>query len=156
MNCVAVCCSMLQYVAVCCSMLQYVAVCCSMLQHVAVCCSMLQYVAACCSMLQHVAVCCSMLQYVAACCSKQLTPYSIQEHLEVQYRESEVVKEELDTLLQRHQTECVFCHIHTSLLPNIHVSFAKYTCLFWHISTLYGVSSVSCVFLLICSCPFAR
>ena len=45
--CVAVCCSMLQYVAVCCSMLQYVAVCCSMLQYVAVCCSVLQCVAVC-------------------------------------------------------------------------------------------------------------
>jgi len=64
-----VCCSMLQYVAVCCSMLQYVAVCYSMLQSVAVYCSMLQYVAVCCSMLQHVTVCCSMLQYVTVCCS---------------------------------------------------------------------------------------
>jgi len=35
-QCVAVCCSVLQYVAVCCSVLQCVAVCCSVLQCVAV------------------------------------------------------------------------------------------------------------------------
>jgi len=33
-QCVAVCCSVLQYVAVCCSVLQCVAVCCSVLQRV--------------------------------------------------------------------------------------------------------------------------
>jgi len=38
-QCVAVCCSMLQYTAVCCSVLQCVAVRCSALQCVAVCCS---------------------------------------------------------------------------------------------------------------------
>jgi len=56
--CVAVCCSMLQYVAVCCSILQCIAVYCSVLQCVAVCCSVLQCVAVCCSVLQCVAVCC--------------------------------------------------------------------------------------------------
>ena len=50
--CVAVCCSVLQFVAVCCSVLQCVAVCCSVLQCVAVCCSVLQCVAVCCSVLQ--------------------------------------------------------------------------------------------------------
>ena len=51
-------------VAVCCSVLQFVAVCCSLLQCVAVCCSVLQFVAACCSLLQCVAVCCSVLQCI--------------------------------------------------------------------------------------------
>jgi len=40
--CVAVCCSVLQYVAACCSVLQCVAVCCSVLQRVEACCSVLQ------------------------------------------------------------------------------------------------------------------
>jgi len=39
------------------------------LQCVAVCCSVLQRVAECCSVLQCVAVCCSVLQCVAVCCS---------------------------------------------------------------------------------------
>jgi len=79
LQCVALCCSVLQCVAadVCEShpvhapvtllsvtphviattgVLQCVAVCCSVLQCVAVCCSMLQYAA------QRVAVCCSVLQ----------------------------------------------------------------------------------------------
>ena len=45
----------LQHVAVWCSVFQCVAC-------VAVCCSVLQYVAVCCSVLQCVAVCCSVLQ----------------------------------------------------------------------------------------------
>jgi len=73
-RCVAVCCSMLQYVAVCCSgsLLQYVAGC-DMTHHMThwqVTLSdtgMLQQVAVCFSMLQYVAVCCSVLQYVAGC-----------------------------------------------------------------------------------------
>jgi len=69
LQCVSVCCSVLQYAAVCCSMLQCVLVCCSVLQYAAVCCSMLQYVAVRFSMLQYVAVCCIMLQYVSVCCS---------------------------------------------------------------------------------------
>jgi len=95
LQCVAVCCSVLQCilslkadvqtyndvakifrcVAVCCSVLQRVAVCCSVLQCVAVCCS------ACClsklmfrviitvprfsGVLQRVVVCCSVLQCFA-------------------------------------------------------------------------------------------
>ena len=47
-QCVAVCCSVVQYVAVCCSVVQYVAVCCSVLQCGAVCCSVLQCVCAMC------------------------------------------------------------------------------------------------------------
>ena len=66
-SCVAVCCSVLQYllqcVAVCCSICSSVlqcvavsvAVCCS------ICCSVLQY------LLQCVAVCCSVLQYLLQC-----------------------------------------------------------------------------------------
>ena len=69
MQCVAVCCSVLQRVAVCCSSLQCVAVCCSALHCIAVCCSVLQCVAVCCSVLQCVAVCCSVLQCVAVHCS---------------------------------------------------------------------------------------
>jgi len=80
-KCVAVCCSVLQYVAVCpvcCSVLQYVAVCCSVLQYVAVCpvcCSV--YVLLLCQsaklasvgVARVVQVCCSVLQCVAVCCS---------------------------------------------------------------------------------------
>jgi len=45
LECVGVCCSVLQRVAMCCSVLQFVAVCCSVLQCVALCCSVLQRVA---------------------------------------------------------------------------------------------------------------
>jgi len=79
-----VCCNVLQCVAVCCSMLQYAAV-------VAVCCSVLQFAAVrrsdnhyLCHILRRdrmnlfltvrcVAVCCSMSQHVAACCSMYST-----------------------------------------------------------------------------------
>jgi len=54
LQCVAVCCSVLQRVAVRCS--NGYTVCCSVLQCVAVCCSVLQYVAVCCSVLQRVAL----------------------------------------------------------------------------------------------------
>ena len=37
---------------------------------VAVCCRVLQFVAGCCSVLQGVAVCCRVLQCVAGCCSR--------------------------------------------------------------------------------------
>jgi len=49
-ECVAVCCSVLQYVAVCCNVLQYFAVFCS----AALCCSVLR----CVAVLHCVAVCC--------------------------------------------------------------------------------------------------
>jgi len=42
LDCVAVCCSVLQCVAVCCSVLQCVAVCCSVLQCVTVCCHVIK------------------------------------------------------------------------------------------------------------------
>ena len=76
LQCVAVCCSVLQCVAL---LLQYVAVRCSALQCVAICCThqdfscpsgttsvkapsvLLQCVAACCSVLQGVVICCSVL-----------------------------------------------------------------------------------------------
>ena len=76
----AVCCSVLQCVAVCCSVVQ-----CSVVQCVAVCCNVLKLLR--CSLLQSfaefrsmlqcvgqcvgqcVAVCCSVLQCVAVCCS---------------------------------------------------------------------------------------
>jgi len=58
--CVAVCCSVLQYVAACCSVLQCIAVCCRVLQRVTVCCSVLQRVAVCCSVLHCVVVCCGV------------------------------------------------------------------------------------------------
>jgi len=103
LQCVAVCCSVLQRVTdggvrlchMCartllhCSVLQCVAVCCSVLQFVAVCCSVLQRVTdggvrVChmcartllhCSVLQCVAVCYSVLQCVAVCCS-QMTEHA--------------------------------------------------------------------------------
>jgi len=67
LQCVAVCCSVLQrvarrlYVSKTHMSLQGAGV----LQCVAVCCSVLQCVAACCSVLQRVAACCSVLQRVA-------------------------------------------------------------------------------------------
>jgi len=88
LQCVAVCCSMLQcaaHVRGCCS--RCAAVCyayCSVLQHTAACCIVSHCVAGCCRMLQcadsnkqlnsvgcqgHVAACCSVLQCVAVCCS---------------------------------------------------------------------------------------
>ena len=60
MQCIAVCCSVMQYAALCRSMLQCVAACCSVLQYAAVCCNVLQCVAGYCSVLQCVAVCCSL------------------------------------------------------------------------------------------------
>ena len=60
---------MVQCVAVCCSVLQCVAACGSVVQCVAVCCSVLQCVAVCCNVWQRVAVCGHVLQCVAVCCS---------------------------------------------------------------------------------------
>ena len=80
-ECVAVCCSVLQCLAVSCSVLQCVVVCYNVVQCVAVCCvwgsehfpimccSVLQCVAVWHSVLQCVAVCGSALQCVAVCCS---------------------------------------------------------------------------------------
>jgi len=84
LQCIAVCCSVLQrvavyrspliawsipkatpFAAVYCSVLQYLAVLSNALQCVAVCCSVLQCVAVCCSVLQCVAMCCSVLQCIA-------------------------------------------------------------------------------------------
>jgi len=70
LQCVAVCCSVLQCVATsefietrdaCVLAMEYVA---GVLQCVAVCCSVLQCVVVCCSALQCGAVCCSALQCV--------------------------------------------------------------------------------------------
>jgi len=75
LQCVAVCCSELQFVAVWCKVLQCVAVCCSVFSHTnfRICCSaiLLLYcgVEVCFSRLQCVAACCSVLQRVAVCCS---------------------------------------------------------------------------------------
>ena len=69
LQCIAVCCSVLQCVAVRCSAMQCAAVRCSALQCAAVCCSVLQCVAVCCRALHCVAMCCSVLQGVALCCS---------------------------------------------------------------------------------------
>jgi len=77
-----------QCVAVCCNVLQYVAVCCSVLQCVAVCCSVLQCVAVCCSVLQCVAVCFSVLQCVAAGLPLPKTRKSVSSHLKMRHRRS--------------------------------------------------------------------
>jgi len=80
LQCVAVCCSVVQRGAVCCRALQCVdqllpaaggaraddAVCCSVLQRGAACCNVL-LVAVRCHGLQCVAVCCHVLQCVAVC-----------------------------------------------------------------------------------------
>ena len=79
LQCVAVCCSALQYVmcvAMCCSVLQRVSACCSVLQGVAVCWGVLQCVAVGSEMpsvgfspvLQCVAASCSVLRCIAVCC----------------------------------------------------------------------------------------
>jgi len=75
--CVAVRCSVLEYVAVCCSVLQYVAVCCSVLQTLLLlmclcyeCVCLLQYVTVCCSALECVAVLCSVLTPLSLTSSK--------------------------------------------------------------------------------------
>ena len=57
-------CHVLQCVAVCCSVLQFVVVYYSALQCTAACCSVLQRVVVCGSVLQRVAVYCSVLQCV--------------------------------------------------------------------------------------------
>ena len=67
LQCVAVCCNVVQHGAVWCSVMQCVAVRCSVVQRVAVCCSVLQCGAACCSVSQCIAVCRSALQCVAVC-----------------------------------------------------------------------------------------
>jgi len=69
LECVAVCCSVLQCVAVCASThwlhLTLRAIeCWSVLECVGVCCSVLECVGVCWSVLECVAVCCSVLQYV--------------------------------------------------------------------------------------------
>jgi len=86
LQCVAVCCSVLQAAnsqahSVCCSVLQCVAVCCRLPTHrltpcVTVCHSVLQCVAVCCRVWQCVAVCdgvlhqsCRSPQCIAVCCS---------------------------------------------------------------------------------------
>ena len=87
LQCVAVCCSVLQCYVTCiissCAqflihapyiffvncMLQYVAVYCSVSHFAAVCYGGLRCVAVCCSALQCVALCYSVLQCVATCCS---------------------------------------------------------------------------------------
>jgi len=69
LQCVAVCCSVLQCVAVQWMPMstRFMCMCVCALgvsacaQSVALCCSMLQSVAVCCSLLQSVAVCCSVL-----------------------------------------------------------------------------------------------
>ena len=78
LQCVALCCSVLQRVTTCyslslcasgyCTVLWGVQICCRVMQCASVCCSVcsvLQCVAVCCSVLQCVAVCCTMLQCVA-------------------------------------------------------------------------------------------
>ena len=81
LQCIAVCCSVLQRVAVYRSPLiawsipkatPFAAVYCSVLQYLAVLSNALQCVAVGCSGLQCVAVCCSVLQCVAVCCSVSL------------------------------------------------------------------------------------
>jgi len=79
-KCVAVCCSVLQFVVLgvmkCShtnverySELQCVAVCCSALQCVALCCSVLRCVAMCCNILSCSVMFCCVLLYVVVCYS---------------------------------------------------------------------------------------
>jgi len=68
LQCVAVCCSVLQRAVACLDCPPKVATDIIVLQCVAVCCSVLQCVSMHCSALQCVAVCCSVLPCVAVCC----------------------------------------------------------------------------------------
>jgi len=82
LQCVAVCCSVLQSVAVCRIMWRCIAVCCSVLQLLyetalrELYIYMLQCVAVCCNALQCVAVGCSALQCAAVCCSRDMRAHS--------------------------------------------------------------------------------
>ena len=57
LQCIAVCCNVLQSAAPCRSVLQCVAVCCRVLQGVAVRCSVVQCGAMCCTVLQCMYIC---------------------------------------------------------------------------------------------------
>jgi len=63
---------LLQCVAVCCGVMQCVVVQMNVNLHNSVCCSVLQCVAVCCSVWQCAAVCCSVLQCIAVCCKMML------------------------------------------------------------------------------------
>ena len=76
MQCVAVCCSVLQRVAVCCRVLQCVAVWLKVCAE-EVCCSMLQCVAVCCSVLHCVAVCCSAAKVICRGGLSRFLPLSL-------------------------------------------------------------------------------
>jgi len=97
LQCVAVCCSVLQcVVAVFCNMLQYVAVCCyHILQCVAVCCRVFYArkffggAADACLKRENgafVAVCCSMLQYVTIFCNVLLQYFAVLQCADSEWR----------------------------------------------------------------------
>ena len=77
LQCVAVCCNVLQLCHICDAAAVYellcIAVCCSVLRCVAVCCRMLQFCHMCDAEVVYellcIAVCCVVLQCVALCCS---------------------------------------------------------------------------------------
>jgi len=68
LQCVAVCCSVLQHTAGSCLVVARILQWLVLLQCDAVCCSVWQCAAVCCCVLQCVAVCCNVLQSVAVCC----------------------------------------------------------------------------------------
>jgi len=53
------------------TLLQCVVVCCSVLQHVEVCCDVVQFVGECCSVLQCVTMWCSVVQCGAVCLTQE-------------------------------------------------------------------------------------
>ena len=84
LQCVAVCCSVLQRVvashqgatplqlqhaATCCNILKHTATCYNTLQHTRTCCNILQHTRTCCNILQHTRTCCNILQHTRTCCN---------------------------------------------------------------------------------------
>jgi len=67
LQCVAVCCRVLQGDAGWCSVMQRDAVCLSVLHYVALCCAVLHCAALCCTVLRCFALCCTVLHCVALC-----------------------------------------------------------------------------------------
>jgi len=142
LQCVEVCCSVLQCVAV---LLQCVAVCCSVLQCVAVCYSVLQY---CCSVLQCVAVCASLeslvcCSIVSVCCSIVAVCCSI-----VAVR-CESVKHSKDTL-QKRALSMQFSSVQF-LRALSSVQMTLFECVMGHFSFLFYVggnckSQISCLY----------
>jgi len=149
--CVAVYCSVLQYIAVCCRILQCVVVCCRDLQWFAVSCSesqwvadwktldaakivdscALMWVAVSCSESQWVAVSCSELQWVAVSCSElQWVAVSCSElQCVADYRScTAVLTSTPRPVCEWKVYECVWIYTNTSFRMHVRVYLRAYVC----------------------------